>query len=309
MLGDHRTALNLLQDSPDRRHPASLASIGALDEAARLLRGRLKWLPDRAYVSRIFSLFHPASLAVIEGNPLGLNLGDQRQAQIRLVAVVAEAEQLFNADPLDMWCAWRLAMWQARLGAVTREADPSKAVAAYARSVQLLALVLERTPTNLRLKRDIARVHAESAMPLRNSGQADRALQWLQRALDVEREIGEPASFTHLELGDAFLARRERNKALQQYTDAVPIAEKAIEARPQTMQLRRELADCHERLGAFHQSGGNLPLALDHYSKSQAIWRDWTKHGVSSIYNQRREKAAALAVERCERMLKASRKP
>jgi tetratricopeptide (TPR) repeat protein len=309
LLGDHRAALNLLQDS-DRRRAASLASTGALDEAARLFRGLLKSRrPDGAYLARIFSWSYPASLAVIEGNPLDLNLGDQRQAQIRLVPVVAEAEQLFNTDPLDMWLAWRLALWQAKLGAVTREADPSKAVAAYARSVQLLAQVLERTPTNLRLKRDIARVHAEGAMPLRNSGQADRARQWLQRALDVEREIGEPASFTRLELGDAFLARRERDKALQQYTEAVPIAEKAIEARPQTMQLRRELADCHERLGAFHQSGGNLPLARDHYSKSLAIWRDWTKHGVSSIYNQRREKAATLAVARCERMLKTSRKP
>ena len=74
------------------------------------------------------------------------------------------------------------------------------------------------------------------------------------------------------------------------------------------MQLRRELADCHERLGAFYQSGGDLLLARDHYGKSLTIWRDWTKHGVSSVYNQRREKAAVLAVAGCERILKTSRK-
>ena len=107
-----------------------------------------------------------------------------------------------------------------------------------------------------------------------------------------------PRAFTSLEFGDCYLQAGDRIRAEAAYLEAVPLAEKAFVARAQDMQLRREVADAYERLGAMYESSGDLPKAQEWYRKSLGIWRDWTKHVVSSVYNQRREVVAMAAVRR-----------
>ena len=57
------------------------------------------------------------------------------------------------------------------------------------------------------------------------------------------------------------------------------------------MQLRSDLADCYERLGANYAAVGDKTSAREWYAKSVEVWKNWTKWGLSSAYNIRREKA------------------
>lgn len=67
------------------------------------------------------------------------------------------------------------------------------------------------------------------------------------------------------------------------------------------MQLRRELADCYERLGAYYAAAHEEASAHEWYAKSVEVWRNWTKWGISSAYNIRREKAAQAYLDRFPR--------
>src|SRR5262249_48243707 len=90
----------------------------------------------------------------------------------------------------------------------------------------------------------------------------------------------------------------EREQALSSFREAVRLAEETVEERAEDMELRRELADCYERLADFHRSLGQTSQAGEWYGKSLAIWRGWKKYGVSSVYSVRREKQVAAALGR-----------
>ena len=75
------------------------------------------------------------------------------------------------------------------------------------------------------------------------------------------------------------------------------LAEKAVEERPEEMELRRELADCYEQLAEFQRAAGQRAEAREWYGKSLAIWREWKKYGVSSVYTERGEKHAVAALK------------
>ena len=110
--------------------------------------------------------------------------------------------------------------------------------------------------------------------------------------------MGEPGAFTRNELGDLELEAGNREEALLHYRAALDLAEKRIEVRPQDMQARRELADTHERLGHLYELSRQWAEAAEWHGKSLAVWRTWTKYGISSVYNTRREEQAAAAVTR-----------
>src|SRR5689334_22929557 len=146
-------------------------------------------------------------------------------------------------------------------------------------------------------------VHDETALPLRKQGRIEEAKAHQSKAVEIERGLGEPQPFTHMESGDLLLSRRDRNGAREQYETALALAEKAVAARPEPMQLRRELADCYERLGGFHGTAREWKQARDWYAKSLDLWNNWTHWGVSSVYDQRRRSQAARAVARYGRLL------
>ena len=110
--------------------------------------------------------------------------------------------------------------------------------------------------------------------------------------------MGEPRAFTRNEFGDLELESGNRTEALSHYQAALALAEKLIETRKEDMQARRELADTHERLGHFYELSSQWKEAGECYGKSLAVWRTWTKYGVSSVYNTRREEKAAATLAR-----------
>jgi tetratricopeptide (TPR) repeat protein len=102
-------------------------------------------------------------------------------------------------------------------------------------------------------------------------------------------------------LGDLSLDTGDRTRALDEYRRALEIAEKEVSAKPFMIPLRRDLADCYERLGAYHAGAQQWSEAREWYRKSLTVWQEWTKWGVSSVYDQRRASEAEQAVEKYDR--------
>jgi len=123
----------------------------------------------------------------------------------------------------------------------------------------------------------------------------------------LEDEIVEPGAFTRGELGDHLSSVGERERAASAYLQAIESAQRAVNERPQDMELRRELADCYERLGQFHIRTREWSPAGDWYAKSLEVWATWTRWGVSSVYNVRRQQQAAAWMARCDTALKQRR--
>jgi tetratricopeptide (TPR) repeat protein len=243
-------------------------------------------------------------LASLEGNPLTLNLGRRGAALRHVREAIKQTElRLSRENQPDNPSAKVLSVFElATLGALLRDTAPEQAIETYSRAMPIQEALLARSLDNLDFKRRLAHVHAEMALPLRTLHRFDEATLHLSKAVEIERGLGEPQPFTHLEWGDLLLAKRDRIGARQHYETALRLAEKAIVAQPEPMQLRRELADCYERLGEFHHSAHEWTQAREWYAKSLDIWTNWTKWGVSSIYDQARRKQAAQLVARYRKL-------
>jgi tetratricopeptide (TPR) repeat protein len=148
-----------------------------------------------------------------------------------------------------------------------------------------------------------ANPHTAIAYPLRKLGRRKEALAELQKALELERKNSTASSLTHNEMGDLLLDMGDRAGALEQYRRAVAIAENVVEKKPRVMPYRQDLADCYERLGAFHAGAREWDQAREWYGKSLVVWKEWTQWGVSSPYNLLSEKKAAQAITRCDAAL------
>jgi tetratricopeptide (TPR) repeat protein len=244
-------------------------------------------------------------LASLEGNPLTLNRGRREAALRNMREAINQLELRVStaSEPDDLVAKAALAYGYATMGALFRETAPEQSIAAYFRAIPIQEALLGRSPNNLNVRRSLANAHAEIALPLRKLARIEDARLHLNKAVEIERAVGEPQAFTHMEWGDLLLARLDRNGAREQFETALALAEKAVAARPEPMQLRRELADCYERLGEFHAGAREWKQARNWYAKSLDLWNNWTQWGVSSVYDQRRRKEALLAVTRYGRLL------
>jgi tetratricopeptide (TPR) repeat protein len=134
--------------------------------------------------------------------------------------------------------------------------------------------------------------------PLRKLGRREEAFAELRRSLELRPSV--PA---HNAMGDLWLEASDWPRAREEYQRALEIAEKEVEAKPHMMELRRDLADCYERLGSYYAGPGDWRQARDWYAKSVGLWSTWKNWGVSSSYDQRRRNQAARAVARYDRLL------
>lgn len=248
-----------------------------------------------------FAGFAQLILGDLLGNPLQLNLGDP-VAGIRLVRAAVELRERYAAsDSMNVFARLNTSPALLSLAEFTRESEPQQSVDAYLKAIAIEDEQLKVSPHNRDARRAIARARAEMALPLSKLGRTGEAEASLQAAANLERKLAEPRSFTELEWGDWFLRTGRRADALDHYQRAVTLANEAIERRPEQMQIRRELADCFERLGAYYAAAGDERSAHEWYVKSLDLWTNWTKWGVSSDYNRRRERTAKAAVKLYEK--------
>jgi hypothetical protein len=88
----------------------------------------------------------------------------------------------------------------------------------------------------------------------------------------------------------------DRPAALRHLSRAVELAEKQFKNTPKMMHRHSALADAYSYLGKFF-AGHDNAQARDWYGKSLTIWREWTRWGVSTAFNQRKEREVAAALE------------
>jgi eukaryotic-like serine/threonine-protein kinase len=236
------------------------------------------------------------------GNPVTLNLGEPDKALPYARKAIALAREV-AASKSDHELV-SLNDCYLNLAALLRDSDPAGAVEACRR-----AMSEGRIDTGPRRRIStygipgLGNPYAAIAYPLRKLGRRKEALAELQKALELERKNSTASSLTHNEMGDVLLEMGDRVGALEQYRRALVIAENWVEKMPRVMMFRPDLADCYERLGAFHASAREWDQGREWYGKSLVVWKEWTQWGVSSPYNLRREKKAAQAITRCDAAL------
>jgi tetratricopeptide (TPR) repeat protein len=304
-LGRFREALETLGPAPadwvlQGSQAWALWGIGDLHKAEATARAAIPKNPGGSVVPKYL-----LRLGNLSGNPLVLNLGDTQAGLRDLREAVRLAEAHAATDPDDLAAREGVAAAYAGLAALLRETEPEQSVEAYFKVIPVQELLLQKSPRNWFARRTLAQAHAELALPLRKLGRLEEAKTHLARAVEIERALGDLRSFTAGEQGALALGAGDRAGALAHYQNALALAEKAVAARPEDMQLRRELADCHERLAEFHARAREWQQAREWYAKSLAVWKEWTRWGVSSVYDQRREKQAAALLARFDAALRS----
>jgi tetratricopeptide (TPR) repeat protein len=222
-------------------------------------------------------------LGDLYGNTLRLNLLQPARALPYLRASLAVYEERARKQPDADTSA--LAEVLMSVGAALRESDPVQSLEHYRRALSLTQGEMQ------------ARCRAEMALPLRKLGRRAEALAGLELSLASSDVL------IWLEYGDALLEGGRTNEAYEAYRRARKEAEAAVARAPHWMHFRRDLADCYQRFGAYDAAQGMWANAREWYRKSLEIWRDWSKWGVSSVYDQTRLKAAAADLARCDARL------
>jgi tRNA A-37 threonylcarbamoyl transferase component Bud32 len=201
-----------------------------------------------------------AGMADVLGNPLKPNLGRPEQALPHVNRALEIYEQLTQRDARDASFRDDLARAYRTKAALLEDRDPAAAV-------ELCRRAIVSDPG----------ARAQVAQPLRRLGRAQEALDELTKAQAAPLSDAD-AIMARLALGDQRLAQGDRNAATDEWRQALDIAQKAVAGKPYMMPLRKSLADCYERLGLFE--------------KSLEVWKDWTRWGVSSSYDQNRKRRA-----------------
>jgi eukaryotic-like serine/threonine-protein kinase len=241
-----------------------------------------------------------AGLGHVMGNPLHLNLGDTAAAirRHRNAVAIAEANILEAADALGHS---DLASALNDLAGSLRDENPAESVETYRKGIGEWEELIKAAPRNREYRDGLAEARWQIGHPLLKLGRRDEAFDEVRQSLAMVE-----STRAHNALGDLLLDAGDRTRALDEYRRALEMVEKEVAAKPFMMPLRRDLADCYERLGAYHAAARQWSEARDWYRKSLTVWQEWTKWGVSSVYDQRRAREAEQAVAKYGRLLPAN---
>jgi tetratricopeptide (TPR) repeat protein len=286
--GDPKQALRIFRDynarpvnnpngDPEARRLEgfSLAAMGDLHQALTTLeplaaKGErdLPRMPQGPRVYRHIAQFLFLTrwrIAGILGNPREPNLGRVEEALDHCRRAVELAELILRVDPGDLAAKSWLSDGYLMQAALLQDRDPAKAL-------ENAKKAAEAVPS--------AAAQAEIADALKRLGKHDAALAALKGALELRPAAPETAVLIHHQLGDLL-------GDASQYQQALAIAANAVAEKPRLMPLRNVLADCYEKLGQF--------------DKSLEVWKTWKKFGVSSPYNESREREAETALTQVQR--------
>ena len=309
-LGQYRAALDELgwpdikaaSLSPLVAGSHALAGIGDIEGARKLIRGGMSRPVQHTYGNILLYADLVASLALVEGHPMRINLGNGDAGAALLRQSVDEDLALLSSDGDNEALASAVAIKRVWLAGMVWRDKPDEAIGLYRAAAEFYRKAILASTRNLSYRREAIRMEAEFAeLSSRLKQQAD-ALEHLGRATALEKAIAEPQAYTRLIEGNIHARSGERGPAIESYQEAVKLEAKAVAERPEDMEARREQADCLETLAQFYAAAGEWREAREAYGRSLAIWRDWTNFGVSSAYNQRREKETAAALASAERM-------
>ncbi len=265
-------------------------------------------------------------LGQVAGHPRWINLGDDAAALRAFRQMRVIVEELSAADPKNTQARHDLATSYAKEADVLLATTPRQSVALYQKALALLDTLLATAPENFRFRRRYAsylRSLAVALLPLHDRQAQPKARQSLEivEALitknptnaDLQKDLCDSLTA----LGDTQLALAAYEAALDFYRSAMLVAETAVTAHPTDLYARTRLAEAYASLGQYETTRaaqpGQAAAQLDHWraahawlSKALAVWDDWGKHGVSSVFNTTRRAQAARAVARSQARLRAA---
>ena len=257
------------------------------------------------------------ALAYASSSEAFVSLGDSRTALTYHRRALGIAAELWAADPTNMLAVSDLSISYRNVCSLLVDEDPGRAAEQCRRGIGLLAGVT--------VWGDHGRVltFMDLARALQKLGRANEALEMLRKALTIQERIVtmDPDQTDerlwilriHNLTGGVLQDMGDFAGAIGEHRQALAIAEELLRSHSSLPELRRDEADCYERLGQVHEALGKRQSSPDHwresrywYERSLELWDHWTDWGVSSPLSSRRREAALKAVARSEKALAAT---
>lgn len=297
---------------------------GALDSLrqAQAIRDELSKSPqavssDRYNLRRIYQ-----TIGDVLGSPLSFSFGDTAAALDYYRKSLAIAEELAIADPKDANNRFDLSGSYRKLCSALRDADPSQSAALCEKSIVVMKSLLDSAPENLDFRRRQALNHLSISYPLGELGDHAGAMKHLRLAMQTQQEILAKAPTrtpvkqdllaSYNAMGDLQLKTRNTAGALENYRQALTLAEAISISNPSDPYSFRDLADCYERRGHLYvaMATNQKPPAPERmtnwrearawFQKSFEIWDGWMKRAVSGAYDKTRREKAVRAIAQCD---------
>ena len=320
-------------DAADRS--AKLRKSGAENVAkTRLLVGNLLWLHGdlkgawNRYQEAVTLLErmtesdpdHPAILedlgeayrrcGDLQGNPAYFHFGDLEKAKFYQRKALKIAEQLAARDPKDAMARSHLSVALRRMGAIQRSTEPAQAIELYRESLEVLQTLVTGTPGDLNYSRDLANTHLGLSAALRNSRQYRQALDEVNIALTLQREmlkrtpqriaVREDMFDALLAVAELRLDTRELDAALEGFNEALRSAQFLYDRNKDSLYSERCLASVYQGLAEYHTYLGkrgpaagrkrHTIEAVGWYDRAAAIWTRWRTQNLAVPFSTNRER-------------------
>src|SRR5262249_36186862 len=218
--------------------------------------------PDaRVYERSTLSGAHQ-NLADILGNPEFLNLGDRPGAISHSRTALEIEEAIAASDRHDVRARDDLVGAYRTLGMILLEDQPVEALKSYQKAVQISEELTAAYPSNTKYREDLAAGQEGIGKCLHSLGKNREALLKLAPALDTMKALAAAAperialtgavGRIHDAIGNALLAVGDEKGALENYRQALAIAEELMRRAPSNLYSRRQHADALEALGRYY---------------------------------------------------------
>jgi len=150
------------------------------------------------------------------------------------------------------------------------------ALEAYHASLDVMAPIRDKYPSNIELQRFAARTHEKIGLVLRDQGKLLEAMNAFHDSLAIRERLAlEP---TNSDLTDwisivpnVLLTYGNLPEALEAFRNSLRVADSLVKIDPANANWQRDLSRSYEGAGAVLQAQGNLPEALQAYRKRHTI--------------------------------------
>jgi tetratricopeptide (TPR) repeat protein len=179
-------------------------------------------------------------------------------------------------------------------------------------------------PSNIEYRYALSRTYMELGEALHALHKNDDAIQYLTRAVDLQKSIASVSpdriwnlrvfSRTYGILGSALLERGDPEGALKALQEGLATADRMLQRAPLSLYHRLDRADALEALGRHYlRMSAQSAVTQDRqaqlkkearswFSRSLAMWQDWTARNLAAPYAARRQSQAAAFVASCDQL-------